>query len=417
MTTVTPQSPQSAQLLPAQQQPWRLVRLLAISQIISYGSLYYAFALLASAIQGEMGWRTEVVFGAFSWSLLVAGLAATPAGALVDRYGGRRVMSAGSVLAGLGMLALAVADSISGYFAAWTVVGVAMAMVLYESAFASIYREFAEGGRRAVSILTLFGGFASTVFWPLTLYLDGAIGWRGVFAVYGLLHLLLCLPLHLLMPSGPKRLARPVVAADPIGRDSTLAEAVRDPAFWRLALAFSANMFIFSALSVHLIPLLQRFGHSVGLVVLMAALIGPLQVAGRMGEMALAHRFAPAAVGRFTFALLPAALLTLLLFAQNQYAAALFCMLYGMSNGIVTIVRGTVPQALFGRENYGAIAGALAGPALLSKAIGPLAIAALIEVAPTDRWLIACLLIVSVVSLVAFVSAVKRRAHIIGALD
>jgi hypothetical protein len=147
---------------------------------------------------------------------------------------------------------------------------------------------------------------------------------------------------------------------------------------------------------------------------LMAALIGPMQVVGRVGEMALAHRFSPAAVGRFTFALLPAALLSLLLLAESQVAAALFCLLYGMSNGIVTIVRGTVPQTLFGRENYGAIAGALAGPALLSKAAGPLAVAALIQVFPSDRWLLVAMLLVAIASLVAFVAAVKTRTHAAG---
>lgn len=389
-------------------EPWRIVYLLAVTQIVSYGALYYAFALLAPAVRAEFGWRNELVFGAFSLSLLVAGLAATPAGALVDRWGGRAVMSAGSLLAGTGLLVLAGADSVQAWYAGWTVVGVSMALVWYEAAFATINREFGLAARRGISVLTLFGGFASTLFWPLTLYLDTRWGWRGAFVAYAALQVLVCLPLHLALPGGQPRAPNPHLAgAAPRGH--SLREALREPAFWKLAIAFATNMFIFSAMSVHVIPLLQRLGHPVGVAVFLVTLIGPMQVAGRMGEMALAHRLRPALVGRVTFALLPAALLALLMAGEHQFAAALFCILYGMSNGIVTIVRGTVPQDLFGRGNYGAIAGALAGPTLVAKAAGPLALAALVEAVPSDRWLLAFLLGVSLLSLFAFLGAVRKR--------
>ncbi|KIF83972.1 MFS transporter [Noviherbaspirillum autotrophicum] len=392
-------------------EPWRLVRLLAVTQIVAWGSLYYAFAIVAHDIQRESGWSTGVVFGAYSWSLLAAGLAATPVGMLIDRFGGRAVMSCGSVLAGSGMIALAMAHSVALYFVAWSMVGVAMAMVLYEAAFATINREFLLHSRKAISVLTLFGGLASTVFWPLTLQLNAALGWRHTFLTYGVLHLALCAPLHVLLGAGgARRLAQHGSAA----RDHTLHEAVRDPAFWKLAFAFASNMFIFSALSVHLIPLLQRFGHPAATAVLVASLIGPMQVAGRLGEMALAHRVLPQTVGRLTFACLPAALLALLFFGESQFAVAGFCMLYGLGNGILTIVRGTVPQSLFGRENYGAISGALAGPSLLAKAAGPLAMAAFVEFNPAPRWMLFILLAVSLVSLGCFLAAVKARR---GAID
>src|SRR5690606_4914886 len=125
--------------------------------------------------------------------------------------------------------------------------------------------------------------------------------------------------------------------------------AVSHPAFWKLAFAFATNAFIFSALSVHLIPILNRLGHPVATVVLFAAIIGPMQVAGRIGEMVFAGRTRPQTVGKVTFATLPAALLALVFFGVHQWAIGLFCVLYGLSNGILTIVRGTIPQALFGR--------------------------------------------------------------------
>ncbi|HZW13662.1 MAG TPA: MFS transporter [Noviherbaspirillum sp.] len=389
-------------------EPWKIVRLLALTQIVSWGSLYYAFAIVAPDIQRELGWRTEIVFGAFSWSLLVAGLASTPAGMLIDRYGGRAVMAGGSVLAGAGMAGIALAHSVVMYFFAWSAVGIAMAMVLYEAAFATINREFLHSPRKGISVLTLFGGLASTVFWPLTLQLNNALGWRDTFLVYGAVHIALCAPLHAML--GRARQRAPAASTDAQqARSHTLREAIRDPAFWKLAFAFSANMFIFSALSVHLIPLLQRFGHSLSTAVLVSTLIGPMQVAGRVGEMAFARRMHPQTVGKLTFAMLPAALLALLAFGEREYAVVAFCMLYGASNGVLTIVRGTVPETLFGRDNYGAISGALAGPSLLAKAAGPLAAAAFVEADPTPSRLLLMLLAVSVASLLCFFAAVKSR--------
>ncbi|HYD96297.1 MAG TPA: MFS transporter [Noviherbaspirillum sp.] len=392
-------------------EPWKIVYLLAFTQIVSWGSLYYAFAIVAHHIEEELGWRTEIVFGAFSWSLLIAGLASTPAGMLIDRIGGRKVMAGGSVLAGLGMIGIGSAHSVALYFLAWSAVGAGMAMVLYEAAFATINREFLADARKGISVLTLFGGLASTVFWPLTLKLDSLLGWRDTFLLYGAIHLLLCAPVHAMLRSGGRR--PPVDRGPHAARNYTLHEALRDPVFWRLAVAFSANLFIFSVLSVHLIPMLQRFGHSAGVAVLVASLVGPMQVAGRIGELAFARHVRPQTVGKLTFAILPAALLALLLLGEREVAVAAFCMLYGVSNGVLTIVRGTVPQTLFGRENYGAISGALAGPSLVAKAAGPLAAAAIVQANPAPAWLLGILLAISLVSLLCFLSAVgvRRSLH------
>lgn len=386
--------------------PWKIVCLLAFTQVVSWGSLYYAFAIVATDIQRELGWRTEIVFGAFSWSLLIAGLASTPAGMLIDRFGGRMVMAVGSVLSGIGMIGIANAHSIALYFAAWTAAGAGMAMVLYEAAFATINREFQHSPRKGISVLTLFGGLASTVFWPLTLKLNSMVGWRDTFLIYGAVHLALCAPLHAMLRNGARRVH---AHASNTARNFTLHEALRDPVFWRLATAFSANLFVFSALSVHLIPLLQRFGHSAAMAVLVSTLIGPMQVAGRIGELSFARHVRPQTVGKLTFALLPAGLLALLLLGEHQFAVAAFCILYGVSNGVLTIVRGTVPQTLFGRENYGAISGALAGPSLLAKAAGPLAAAAIVEANPSPTWLLGILLVVSAISLLCFLAAVNAK--------
>lgn len=416
--------------------------ILACTQIMSWGALYYAIAILAPAMAGDLGWRSETVIGAFSWSLLVSGAAATPVGMLIDRHGGRWVMGAGSLLCGAGFAALSQVHTVGAYYAAWTVLGVAMAMTMYEAAFATINREFGMRSRQAISTLTLFGGFASTVSWPLTQHLLDAAGWRETWLYYGAAHLLVCLPLHLMLRrggrheresglSGPSGMpaesdasaaapaaanATPAAAASTASapataatgpREHTLAEAVRHPAFWKLGFALSANSFIFAALSVHLIPLLREYGHSAGVAVALAALVGPMQVAGRIGEMTLGRKALPQTIGKITFGALPAALLALLLFGRHGWAAAAFCLLYGMSNGILTIVRGTIPQTLFGRRHYGAISGALAGPSLLSRAAGPLAVAALAQAGPPTVLLLV-LLGAALASLACYLLAIRR---------
>ncbi len=383
----------------------KMLGILAVTQIVSWGTLYYAFAILAPDMQQEFGWRAEIIFGAFSWSLLVSGLLSTPIGILIDRFGGRVVMGSGSLLCGAGFVALGFAQSVVHYFIVWTMLGAGMGMVLYEAAFATINREVLQQTRKGISTVTLVGGLASTVFWPLTLKLNSVLGWRDTWLVYGAIQLLLCAPLHALMatPRHKPAISRPASSVD----SHTLNQAVRSAVFWKLAFAFSANSFVFSALSVHLIPMLQQFGHPAVTAVFLAALIGPMQVIGRIGEMVFAQRTLPQTIGKFTFAALPAALLALLLLGRHAWAVALFCMLYGASNGILTIVRGTVPLALFGRGNYGAIAGAMAGPSLISKAAGPLAVAALIQLDPSPNLLLGVLLAISVISLWFYLTAVR----------
>ena len=386
------------------QHPWRTIGILAFTQIATWGSVYYGFSIVAPAIGRELAMRAELVYGAFSLSLLVSGLVATPAGILLDRFGGQWIMATGSLLCGAGLVWLSAATNALSYFGAWTVLGVAMSLTMYEAAFATINRKFHYNSRQAISTLTLFGGFSSTVFWPLTLKLSSLIGWRDTYFWFGFAQLLFCLPLHLMLGRDTPAAPAPHAAPD---RSHTLAEALRHPAFWKLAMAFSANIFIFSALSVHLIPLLTDLGHTAAVAVLMSTLMGPMQVAGRICERTLARNALPQTVGKFTFSALPAAVLTLLLFGSQAWAAALFCVLYGLSNGVLTIVRGTIPQAMFGRTNYGAISGAMAGPSLVAKAAGPIVASAVLSGYGSPSILLVILLCMSIVSLFFYLQAVK----------
>nr|WP_229502882.1 MFS transporter [Pseudoduganella guangdongensis] len=379
-----------------------------MTQVISWGILYYAFGVMAPAIQADLRLSPAQLYGAFSWAVLVAGLASLPVGIVIDRVGGRRVMAAGSLVSGCGLLALAWSSGLAGYFAAWTIMGLGMAMTLYEAAFATLNRSLREASRKAISNVTLLGGLASTVFWPLTAWLLGRQDWRYVCMVFALALLLACLPMHLLLDDG----AAP--APTPQGKDAaqqySLRQALAQPVFWLLASVFAAHAFVFSALSVHLLPLIGKIGHAEQLAVMLAALIGPMQVAGRLIERFLVGRATPQAVGVATFAGLPAALLVLYLQGASAWAVALFCVLYGMTNGVLTILRGTLPQAVFGHAHYGAIAGALAAPSLIAKAAAPLLLALVLDGGGYDG-LLAGLFLLSLASFGLYVFAVRSHAR------
>jgi len=385
---------------------WRMISILAVTQIISWGSLYYAFTILAPAMGRELALPASVLYGAFSLSILVAGLAATPVGMAIDRTGGRWVMAGGSMVNAAGLCWLSVVNGAGEFLAAWTLLGVGMALSLYEAAFATINRKEAGGARRSISTLTLFAGFASTIFWPLTAAVAQSIGWRHTYVVFAALQAFVCLPLHCLLgaESKPGQDNGPAV----MHSGHTLNEALRHPSFWALSGAFAGIAFVFSAMSVHLIPLIEDLGHTSKLAVFLAALIGPMQVLGRLVERGGAQNLTPQLVGKFTFAGLPAALLALALFGREAWAVSIFCVLYGLTNGVLTILRGTLPQALFGTRHYGAIAGAMAGPALLAKAAGPLVVALALQGRDEPGAMIWWLWGMSVMAFMLYLVAVRR---------
>lgn len=244
------------------QRPSKTIGILAVTQLVSWGSLYYAFTILAPDIQRDLALAPELIFGAFSWSLLVAGLVATPAGVLLDRYGGRYVMATGSLVCSVGLVLLGSSSGVASFYFGWTLIGIAMALTLYEAAFATINRKHETGSRQAISTLTLFGGFASTLFWPLTAMLETTLGWRDTYLWYGVVQLTVCMPLHLWL--GPDPVRKRQDTSDHATRGHTLAEALRHSAFWALASAFALNTFIFSAIAFsapNWTPIPRQTGH------------------------------------------------------------------------------------------------------------------------------------------------------------
>ena len=387
--------------------PWRLVGALAITEIVSWGSLYYAFSVLLVPMERDLGWDRGTLVGAFSLSMLCAGLGSWPAGALIDRYGGRALMSFGS-LAAAGLLALlANTHSVLAFYLIWIGLGFAMAAVLYEPAFAVIFQSFRDDGKKAVTALTLAAGFASTLFWPLTQVLVSPLGWRTTVSVLALLNLLVCLPLHAFVL--PSRAGSATRAALPRNSNPSPSATLRSKTFWLLAIAFTSNMLAFSALSVHLIPLLRERGLSGAAAVSLAALVGPMQVAGRLVEYALGRRVSVLRSGLVALVLLPVGML-LLLFAQaNLSLLAIALLLYGASNGVMTIVRAATPAELFERGQYGSVNGALSAPVIMSRAAAPMAASWLWALEQSYRPLLWALALTAALAVACFYWAVREK--------
>lgn len=364
---------------------WRLLGALGITQVVSWGSVYYVFALLLEPLQRDLAADRSAVAGAFSAALLASGLCATWVGRRIDRAGGRAVMTLGSAGAALLLAALSQVHSLAALYAVWIGLGVAMAATLYEPAFAVAAQVFRAHYRRALTVLTLFGGFASTVFWPLTTWLIGHFGWRDAMLWLAAINLLVCVPLHAwAVPARAGRKDRGAPGREVRQAASGGGEATRedrgmasDPRFRALTLAFLAHYTVVSAIAAHLIALLLARGMSPAAAAGIGALIGPMQVAGRIVEFGASRWLSVGQVGRIAAVALPLSLLVLLVAQDRVFALAAFAALYGAANGAMTVVRGALPAELYGRARYGAIAGALATPGLLARAIGPFLAAAL----------------------------------------
>lgn len=365
---------------PAARTGLALILALGVTQVAGYGALYYAFAVLAPGMTASFGWAPEWTYGGFALGLLAGGLAAPFAGRLVDRYGTRRMMSIGSVLASLSLLALSKADGLLSYYAAMIVLEMVATLVLYDSAFTALTQAHGAGARRAISKLTLIGGFASTLFWPLTTALLTHADWRVIYQIYALGYLAVALPLHALaLPRGRATAARPIQPGETPNTVGYLGGAARQRAFVLLAIAFSLQGFVVSAMSVHMLTLLQGFGFSAALAVALGAMVGPSQVTGRLIEMLFGTNVAPMTTAWVSGALMPFGFVLLVIGGGTTVLAGLFAIAYGVSMGLSSIVRGTVPLQLFGPAGYGAMLGKLSAPGLAIRAAAPLTFAVMME--------------------------------------
>jgi predicted MFS family arabinose efflux permease len=385
---------------------WKIVSLLGIAQIISWGSLYYALTVLAGPIRQELGFNDLMIFGAFTLGQLLSGIAAPRVGRQIDQAGGRRVMMLGSLTAAIALVVVAAAREPFLFAVGWMLAGLAMAACLYDPAFASLYQIAPDSYRRSVTGLTLFGGFASTVFWPLSHALSEACGWRATLAIFAALHLLVCLPIH--------RLALPAPHEGQLARKHASPVAgsyAADPRFAWLAATFAAATFVFSALSAYMIPALGTRGFTVEQAVWIGALIGPMQVLARIVEWFFSGRISAIGVGYAACVLALLGMMLLNFIPGVIGFGLLFALCYGASNGILTIARGTVPAELFGAQQQGALLGALARPSFFAKALAPAVFAAGLSAGFPLRSGLALLAIVSASGLLFFSLAARRQAR------
>jgi MFS family permease len=346
---------------------------LAGAQLVSWGVLYYAFSLFIVPMEAELGWSRTTLNAALSAGLLAAGFAAYPVGAWIDARGGRWLMTCGSILGAILLVAWSQVTNLYVFFAIWIGIGIAQAATLYPPVFVVITRLFSESYRTKITALTLVGGFASTVFLPLTQFLIDAMGWRHALLVLAGIVTIATIPVHALMlKDAPRRdmAPRPALA----GR-AAVRKAMATPTFWCLLVCYVANYAAFTAMTFHIVPLLTDRGFSAEIIVAALAAIGPAQVAGRIVLLMLRRQVDTGTVGRIITILFPASILILIVWPHALAALFLFTILYGVANGVMTIVRGTAVPDLMWREGYGAINGALTMPATFAQALSPFAAA------------------------------------------
>ncbi|MDX2264753.1 MAG: arsenite efflux MFS transporter ArsK [Hyphomicrobiales bacterium] len=384
---------------------------LGATQVIGYGTLYYAFSILAAGMAKDFNWTVDWVYGVFSAALLTGGLAAPFAGRWVDRFGAGQIMAAGSVVSAIALAGCALAHSPALFVLGLVAIEVAATLVLYDAAFAALAQLSGQNARRSITHLTLIAGFASTLFWPLTSYLNDWIGWRDVYFVFAGLHVAVCLPIHLMLArqtSGQPAPVPPEMEHFDIEARGSLAEADRVSAFRLILLGFTLSGFVLSALLIHMVPLLTALGFgATGL--LMASLFGPAQVFVRVTNMAFGGNLHPVNLAIIASAMLPIAVTLLIAASEWAPAALLFALLFGFGSGLTSIVRGTVPLALFGAHGYGARLGNLTAVRLIVTSIAPFIFAWIMQNVGVAAalWTMAAL-----GTLAVFVFAALARTHL-----
>jgi predicted MFS family arabinose efflux permease len=385
-----------------------IVVALGIAQTLAWASSYYLPAVLAPSMAPDLGVTVPTVFLAFSVAMGAAAAVGPWSGRAIDRWGGRPVLIVTNATFALGLLAMALARGPWSLFAAWAVVGAAMGAGLYEAAFATVVRLYGTRSRDMITGITLFAGFASTVGWPLSAWMDARFGWRGACVGWALLHLFVALPLNAWLPRAapPSADGAGAHGADPTPSPAapTMTRARERWTMGLLAFVFAATWFTSTAMAAHFPAMLQAAGASLSAAIAVGALIGPAQVAARLLEFGVLRRLHPMLSARLATLGHPVGAATLLL-AGPAFAPA-FAILHGGGNGIMTIAKGTLPLAIFGPAGYGARQGWLMMPARIAQAIAPFLFGLALQ-----RWGANALWLTAALSLVSLAALATLRAH------
>jgi MFS family permease len=372
-----------------------IILALGTTQTLAWASSYYLPAILADPIGRDLGMSANWIFAAFSAALVISALLGPRIGRQIDLFGGRPVLCTSNLTIAAGLVLLGVCSSIPLLVAAWILLGIGMGCGLYDAAFAALGRIYGDAARRAITGITLLGGFASTIGWPLTALGLDYIGWRNTCFAWAAAHILIGLPINFVMvpPVAGAKIAAATAIKPHIPIDRTMV---------LLAFVFAAGWSVTGAMAAHMPRILEAGGATAVQAIAAAALFGPAQVLARILEASLLARYHPLVSTRLACLTHPigAALLAIL----GGGAAGAFAIFFGLGNGILTIARGTLPLAMFGPKDYGYRLGLVGAPARMAQALAPLAFGLLI-----DRIGINVLIVSSALSLSALAALCMLR--------
>ena len=375
------------------------------AQTLAWASSYYLPAVLADPIAASTGVTPTFVFGMFSVALVLMSFLGPAIGRHIDEFGGRKVLVSSALVLPVGLLLLAAAQGPWSLALAWIVLGLGMALGLYDTAFAALAAMYGHDARTPITGITLMAGFASTLGWPLSAWLDHAIGWRGACIAWAVVHVAITLPCY--VAALPRRLPHRDAAATPGGAATDPPRAPPRHAMPLMAFAFAIIAFVGTAMAAHLPRLLQDTGATAAAAIAAAALVGPAQVAARFAEFLTVHRWQPHPihVARLSAILHPLGAAALAIGGGAGAVAPLFALLHGAGNGLLTIARGTLPLALFGPTGYGFRQGTIGAAARLAQAAAPIAFGMLLDASGATVGLA----VSGTLSLAAFVAFLALR--------
>jgi len=349
----------------AEKSTLRLVLSLGLAQTIAWASSYYLPAVLARPMAEDLGCSASTIYAAFSAALIIAALTAPFAGRHIDQWGGKRLLVVSNIGFAFSLIFLSQAQGLTSLFLGWVLLGIAMGAGLYDMAFAAVVRSRGFAAPPIIMGITLLAGFASTVGWPVSHYLLTNFGWRTALLTWAGAHLFLALPLNcsLVLPAHHQEHSGPET------KPSNGAEKNRIAAMVLLSIAFAFSYFCSGAMASHMPGLLQLFGVGVAASIFAGMALGPAQVLGRIIQLSILRSLQPITIAILAVLIIPLGSILLILFGPG--AALLVGITRGLGNGIITIIKGTLPLSLFGKAGYGRRQGLLLLPAGITQAFAP----------------------------------------------
>jgi MFS family permease len=388
--------------------PYLLVSALGVAQLVAWGSFYYVFVSLTDPMADEFGWTKTQIAGALSVALATTGLCSYVRGRWIDRYGGRSLMTCAAFCGAALLFLWAHLTALWHLYAISIGIGIVSAMLLYDAAFAVVARMLGADYRKAIIVITLFGGLASTVFVPLTQYLVASLGWRNALISLAVIQLPFSAGIPYLLLRGREMSGSAAATASTVV--TSIKPALAHPVFWLLALSFVSYAFLFTSLIFNLVPMLRESGYTTAEAVAAYACIGPSQLAGRVAVLTM-ERFISITVAGLIGTLFPVfAMVVLMTLEPHSPLVIVFAISFGVGMGIKTIVQATAAPEFLGRAGYGALQGALMLPVYLAQAVSPFLAAWIWQLNGRYELLQVVLLLMAAISAATFLLAARLRS-------